>query len=105
MPVIEGDAEGKGFNFIWYARKDVMDQHGLKAPETMDEFYQFLKTLKEKEPDSYPLISNGIVGDTGLYTVFGRAFTGIQGFFNIDPATDKYAFAPYRDGYKESLIF
>ncbi|MFL1674451.1 extracellular solute-binding protein [Paenibacillus dendritiformis] len=105
VPVIEGDAEGKGFNFIWYARKDVMDQYGLKAPETMDKFYQFLKVLKEKEPDSYPLISNGIVGDTGLYTVFGRAFTGIQGFFNIDPATDKYAFAPYRDGYKESLIF
>ena len=105
VPVIEGDAEGKGFNFIWYARKDILDKHGLKAPTNMDEFYQFLKTLKEKEPNSYPLISNAIVGDTGLYTVFGRAFTGIQGFYNIDPTTDKYAFAPYHKGYKDALVF
>ncbi|NMO94225.1 extracellular solute-binding protein [Paenibacillus lemnae] len=105
VPVIEGDAEGKGFNFIWYTRKDLMDKHGLKAPTTTDEFYEFLKAYKEKEPNSYPLISNAIVGDTGLYTVMGRAFTGIQGFFNIDPATGSYAFAPYHDGYKESLMF
>lgn len=105
VPVIEGDAEGKGFNFIWYSRKDIMDKYGLKAPTTIDEFYQFLKTLKEKQPDTYPLISNAITGDTGLYTVFGRAFTGIQGFYNIDPATDKYAFAPYHKGFKDALVF
>ncbi|WP_405079096.1 extracellular solute-binding protein [Paenibacillus chitinolyticus] len=105
VPVIEGDAEGKGFNFIWYTRKDLMDKYGLKPPATLDEFYRFLKAYKEKEPNSYPLIPNAIVGDTGLYTVFGRAFTGIQGFFNIDPTTDKYAFAPYHKGYKDSLVF
>jgi putative aldouronate transport system substrate-binding protein len=105
VPVIEGDAAGKGFNFIWYARKDLMDQYGLKAPTTLEEFYQFLKTLKEKQPDTYPLISNAIVGDTGLYTTFGRAFTGIHGFYNIDPMTDKYAFAPYHKGYKDALLF
>ncbi|MEK8129152.1 extracellular solute-binding protein [Paenibacillus filicis] len=105
VPVIEGDAEGKGFNFIWYSRKDLIDQYGLKAPNTLDEFYQFLKAFKEKDPNSYPLISNTISGDTGLYTVFGRMFTGIQGYYNIDPTTDKYAFAPYHKGYKDALIF
>jgi putative aldouronate transport system substrate-binding protein len=105
VPVIEGDAEGKGFNFIWYTRKDIMDKYGLKAPTTLEEFYQYLKTLKEKQPDTYPLINNAIVGDTGLFTTFGRAFTGIHGFYNVDPATDKYAFAPYHKGYKDSLIF
>ncbi|MDQ0920906.1 extracellular solute-binding protein [Paenibacillus sp. V4I5] len=105
VPVIEGDAEGKGFNFVWYTRKDVMDKYGLKAPTTVDEFYQFLKTLKEKQPDTYPLINNAIIGDTGLFTTFGRAFTGIHGFYNVDPATDKYAFAPYHKGYKDSLVY
>ncbi|BFT71932.1 extracellular solute-binding protein [Paenibacillus sp. P36] len=105
VPVIEGDAEGKGFNFIWYTRKDIMDKYGLKAPTSVEEFYQYLKTLKEKQPDTYPLINNAITGDTGLFTTFGRAFTGIHGFYNVDPATDKYAFAPYHKGYKDSLIF
>ncbi|GIQ66427.1 sugar ABC transporter permease [Paenibacillus cisolokensis] len=105
VPVLEGDPEGKGFNFVWMARKDVLEEAGIKPPATLDEFYQMLKTLKEKFPDSYPLTANSPIGDTGLYTVFGRAFTGIQGFFNLDPETDEYAFAPYRDGYREALEY
>ncbi|NIK75061.1 putative aldouronate transport system substrate-binding protein [Paenibacillus castaneae] len=105
VPVLEGDAAGKGFNFIWYARKDILDKHGIKAPTTVDGFYDFLKALKAQYPDSYPLISNGIVGDTGLYTTFGRIFTGIHGFYNIDPLTDQYAFAPNQPGYQEMLVF
>ncbi|MGN7455738.1 extracellular solute-binding protein [Paenibacillus pasadenensis] len=105
VPVLEGDAEGKGFNFIWYTRKDLMDKHGLQAPGTLDEFYALLKSLKEKEPNSYPLITSAITGDTGLYTVFGRMFTGIEGYFNLDPESGDYAFAPYRDGYKEMIRF
>ncbi|PYI53979.1 extracellular solute-binding protein [Paenibacillus flagellatus] len=105
VPILEGDPEGKGFNFVWYVRKDVMEKDGLKPPTTIDEFYQFLKDLKAKHPDSYPLVSNSPIGDTGLYTVMGRAFTGIQGFFNLNPVDDKYAFAPYHDGYKEAIVF
>lgn len=105
VPVLEGDPEGKGFNFVWYARKDLMDKYGLKPPTSLDEFYQFLKALKEKQPDSYPLIPNAPTGDTGLYTVIGRAFTGIEGFFNLNPADDKYAFAPYHQGYKDALVY
>ena len=56
-------------------------------------------------PDSYPLISNAIVGDTGLYTTFGRIFTGISGFYNLDPTTDQYGFAPYHENYQDMLVF
>lgn len=105
VPVLEGDVEGKGFNFVWYIRKDLMDKYHLQAPKTLDEFYELLKAFKQREPDTYPLTANAIVGDTGLYTTFGRAFTGIHGFFNLDPETDTYAFAPYHDGYKEMLVF
>lgn len=105
VPQLEGDAAGKGFNFIWYGRKDVIDKYNLQPPTTVDEFYNYLKALKEKEPSTYPLISNTIVGDTGLYTTFGRIFTGIHGFYNIDPTSDRYEFAPYHAGYKDMLVF
>jgi len=105
VPMLEGDTEGKGFNFVWYARKDLLDKDNITPPTTVDEFYNYLKTLKEKNPDSYPLISNAVIGDTGLYTTFGRVFTGVHGFYNIDPTTDEYAFAPYHSGYKDMLIF
>ncbi|WP_010277523.1 extracellular solute-binding protein [Paenibacillus senegalensis] len=105
VPILEGDPEGKGFNFVWMARQDLIDEHNLQPPTTLDEFYEFLKALKELYPDTYPLTSNSPVGDVGLYTVFGRAFTGIQGFFNLDPETDEYAFAPYHDGYRDALEY
>lgn len=38
----------------WLYRKDILDKHGLKAPETMDELYEVSKRLKEIYPDSYP---------------------------------------------------
>ncbi|CAG7599959.1 Lipoprotein LipO [Paenibacillus solanacearum] len=106
VPVLEGDAQGKGFNYIWMARKDLMNKYNLKAPATLDELYQFLKTLKEKEPDSYPLSLNApTTGEAGLYTVFGKIFTGIAGFYNQSPASDKYEFAPYQKGYKDALVY
>lgn len=105
VPILEGDPEGKGFNFVWMARQDLLDEHNLQPPATPDEFYEFLKKLKELYPDTYPLTSNSPIGDVGLYTVFGRAFTGIDGFFNLNPETDEYAFAPYHEGYKDAMEY
>jgi putative aldouronate transport system substrate-binding protein len=106
VPVLEGDPAGKGFNYIWVARKDLMDKYHLKAPTNLDEFYQFLKDLKAKEPDSFPLSFNTpATGDTGVYTVFGKIFTGITGFFNQSPTAEKYEFAPYNSGYKDALVY
>ncbi len=106
VPVLEGDAAGKGFNYIWLARKDLMDKYNLKAPTNVDEFYQFLKTLKEKEPDSFPLsVNTPVTGDVGLYTVFGKIFTGITGFYNQSPTEEKYEFAPAKSGYKDAIAF
>lgn len=105
VPVLEGDPEGKGFNFVWLVRKDLTSKLNLKDPTNPDEFYQYLKTLKEHYPDTYPFSPQTIVGDVGLYTVIGSMFTGIQGFFNLNPQTDTYAFAPYEKGYKDAIVF
>ncbi|MGG1516667.1 extracellular solute-binding protein [Paenibacillus oryzisoli] len=54
-------------------RQDVLTELGLKLPETLDEFYQVLKTVKAKKPDMIPLTGNGmdiymIYSGFGLYT-------------------------------------
>jgi len=38
----------------WLYRKDILDKHGLKTPETIDDLYTVSKKLKELYPDSYP---------------------------------------------------
>ncbi|NHN34209.1 extracellular solute-binding protein [Paenibacillus sp. S3N08] len=108
MPVLESDASTKGFNYAWYTRKDLHDKYGLKAPTTLDEFYQYLKALKDKHPDSYPLTFRTPLSNpnlTGIYTVFLRAFTGVEGFINQTPDKDEYEFAGYHKGFKDSLLY
>lgn len=105
VPVLEGDAEGKGFNFVWLVRKDLVDKVNLKEPTNPDELYQYLKTLKEKYPDAYPYSPAAVTGDVGLYTVMGNMFTGISGFFNLNPQTGKYAFAPNEKGFKDAIVY
>lgn len=50
----------------WLYRKDILDKHGLKTPETMDELFDVCMELKKLYPDSYPF---------GLRTVFSRINT------------------------------
>jgi len=46
-------------------RQDILDELGLKAPETVDEFVNVLKAVKSKHPDMIPLTGHG-TGD-GLF--------------------------------------
>lgn len=48
------------------ARKDVLTALGLGVPTTQDEFYNALKTIKEKKPDMAPYTANLSEGLTGL---------------------------------------
>lgn len=106
IPTIESYIGGKGFDEAWYARKDLMDKWGLKAPTSLDELYTFLKAFKQQYPDSYPLtMAPNAVNPMDLYRVFLKAFTGIQGYINLNPDTDKYEFAGYAKGFKEALQY
>lgn len=108
MPVLESDPSTKGFNYAWYVRKDLQDKYGLKPPTTADEFYQFLKAFKEKNPDSYPLTFRTPVSAPNLasiFTVFLRSFTGVEGYINQLPGQEEYAYAGYQKGFKDALLF
>ncbi|MCU6794445.1 extracellular solute-binding protein [Paenibacillus sp. WQ 127069] len=107
VPNLDSYIGGKGFDHAWYLRKDLLDKYGLKVPTNMDEFYQVLKGLKQQNPDSYPLtmFPPATEKKMGLYTVFLRAFTGIQGLINLNPDNDTYTFAGYQKGFKETLQY
>lgn len=62
-----GTLDGRLYGMPWYAgvrsllyRKDIFDQHNLKAPTSWDELREVALELKEKEPD---MISFPVVGD------------------------------------------
>ncbi|MBD2847917.1 extracellular solute-binding protein [Paenibacillus sp. IB182496] len=101
LPVVDG----LGFNYNWIVRQDLKDEYGLETPDSPESFYEFLKALKQHQPDTYPLITAGVSGDTGLYTVMLRIFTGIEGYLEIDPDSGEYVFAPDRPGFEDALQF
>lgn len=99
--------EGKGFNYSWIVRRDLMDKYGIQDPTNPDEFYEMLKTLKENHPDTYPLVperATHLLADS-MFTPFLTAFTGLSGFIAFDPFEQQYAFAPDRPGFKDTLIY
>lgn len=99
--------EGKGFNYSWIVRRDLMDKYGIKDPTNPEEFYQMLKTLKENHPDTYPLVpekASHLLGDS-MFAPFLTAFTGLNSFIGFDPYEKQYEFAADHPGFKETLTY
>lgn len=106
VPTLESYEESKGFNYVWWARTDILEQNDLKSPENMQEFYELLLKLKASNPDSYPLtFQTPVRNDTGVFSVLTKPFTGIEGIINFDPKQEKYVFAPYHENFMDSLIY
>ncbi len=66
-------------------RKDVLDDLGLKVPRTVDEFYNVLKTVKEKT-DMTPLaFEMRWLWNVGMMSAVSNAFdTGICSYYTAD---------------------
>ncbi len=88
----------------WQVRGDWMDKVGLTAlPETLDEWYTFLKTFKEKDP-----AGNGKTVPFMLYEIkHGRgpriflwAYGMEYGWYQVD---GKAKFGPYEPAFKDYL--
>lgn len=97
---------------LWL-NKDFLDNLGMKEPETLDEFYEFLKAVKEKDPngngqaDEFPLSTSG---DTNLLHLFKGSFgLGNRGvlhpYVDVDPSTNELRFIPADDRFKEMLQY
>lgn len=81
-----------------------------KLPETTDELYTLLKTVKEKKPDSIPLSSSLSGGNISylnwsLLPAFGHITNPDAVTPGIEVKDDKVNFVPILDDYKEFLLF
>ena len=79
-------------------RKDWLDELGLKAPVTLDDWYNVLTAFKQKKKVQSPLL----VFNTGVppYNHIISAFDVGGGFYQVNGAVK---FGPMQPGYKEYL--
>lgn len=84
-------------------RQDWLDNVGMEAPTTIDEWYEVLKAFKTQDPngngqaDEIPFDA----GSAGL-SLFYPSFDMLTGVY-VDPDTGKIAYGEYTDKYKEFL--
>lgn len=97
---------------LWY-NQAFLNALGLKAPETTDELYQYLKAVKTQDPnkngkaDEIPYAASGY--GSLLDELKGAWGLGNRGNMHprvdIDPATNKLRFIPTDPRYKEVLEY
>lgn len=94
-----------------WIREDWLEELDMDMPQTTDEFYYFLKTVKEENlgdnGDAIPFGGGDLGGIKGwLKGAFGVGNKGRkQGFVDQDPETDELRFFRTSDGYKEMLEY
>ena len=72
-------------------RKDIWEKEGLEAPTTIDELYDQLVQLKEKYPDSVPIINRWGAGNliSHLAVLYNTKYD-----FYLDSDTNTYEYGP-----------
>lgn len=87
-------------------RQDWLDELGLEAPETIDEWYAVLTAFKgkgttEEGSPIVPLVSRKMSEKTSLVRTFANAWNGMDYDFYLDNGTVK--FGPVEPEFKEYL--
>lgn len=84
-------------------RQDWLDNVGMEAPTTIDEWYEVLTAFKEGDPNGNGELDE-IPFDAGSagHFLFMPAF-GIQNGWYVDPETGKVAYGQYTEKYKAYL--
>ncbi len=106
LPLI--NLEPDQFFRSWMWRQDLAEEYGLKAPKDMNEFYQVLKTFKDKNPKSYPLVNRAVDGPGGIVSVMLGQFTGIiesTGGIAYNYKKKQYDHAANNPEFKDMLLY
>ena len=84
-------------------RQDWLDNVGMEAPTTIDEWYEVLTAFKEGDPNGNGELDE-IPFDAGSagHFLFMPAF-GIQNGWYVDPETGKVGYGQYSENYKAYL--
>lgn len=92
---------------LW-VRQDWLDEAGMSAPETLEEFRAYLEEVKRSHDGAIPLGGQGIGGIfSSLYGTFGIANKGTDAgaAVDLDPDTGAVRYYPASEGYREMLEF
>ncbi|GAA3401618.1 extracellular solute-binding protein [Paenibacillus hodogayensis] len=91
---------------LWY-NQALLDKVNMKAPETTDQFYDYLKAVKALDPKNVPYAASGL--NTLRDELKGAWGLGNRGNMHprvdMDPKTNKLRFTPVDPNYKELLEY
>jgi putative aldouronate transport system substrate-binding protein len=88
----------------WIYRKDLFEKHNISVPETYDELFENLVTLKEIYPESTPISASW--GGAHLFSMMGAGYNisaGWSGFRNYDQQTNRWFYTHSSENYKNML--
>lgn len=97
----------------FWIREDWLEELGMDLPETTDDFYEYLKAVKETDllgDGSGKEVPFGAHNLAGLKDVMKGSF-GVgnkghgNGYVDLDPETEEPRFFPTAEGYKEMLEY
>ena len=90
----------------WIYRRDLFEEHNLGKPETYDELFDALVTLKELYPESTPLTATW--GGAHLLAMMGAGYgipAGWSGTRYYNRQDDQWYYAPATENYRELYRF
>ena len=99
---------GLRYQTKFWARQDWLDEAGMSAPETLDEYRAYLEEVKGSHEGAIPLGGQGIGNIFAcLYGTFGIANKGTDAgaAVDLDPETGAVRYYPASEGYREMLEF
>ncbi|WP_062110147.1 extracellular solute-binding protein [Bacillus niameyensis] len=92
-----------------WINQNYLDELGIEAPETTEDFYQFLKAVKDQDFGHGKIIPYGGVNINDLFGwlrgAFGLGTTGGTGLVDKSPNGEGLRFMPTSDAYKEMLTY
>lgn len=87
------------FKQVPMIRKDLVEKYNLSMPETFDDLYDVLKTIKKEEPSIAGVINRNKIN---FLNTFGPYYnTDVGMYYNKEK--DAWEFGPLHEGYKELL--
>lgn len=89
---------------LWY-NSELLDKYGMEVPASIDEFYNYLKKVKEEDPDITPFGTyDATLMVNFLRGTFGVSTTG-RDYIDKDPDTGDLRFYPTTENYKQLLQY
>lgn len=106
--IYDSSFAGMRYMFKLWTRKDWLDEAGMDAPETIDEFEAYLEEAVNKHDKAIGLADAASFGEmwSSFYGIFGVANHGdAAGLIDLDPSSGKVRYFPASDEYREMMEY